>query len=119
MKIKVEVFKSQEELDAGSSCKTFTVDLESSYSYLTPTNGFKDEFRKKADDKLIEELPINFPNLEATSQNWNFSKTSFSLTLNFSGRYVMLESDADGQMIPKADKTVPDKIFFLQCEIIG
>ena len=122
MEIKVDVFKSQEDMrNSLSSCHSFNQTITAPYPFPAVGTEFAKEFLTKAHDEIVKNLCVNdssqgsMPvNVACEVCNWDCKKDSFTLQLKFFGRHVLLNYSNTDDSMSITVYSRPDETFYLK-----
>ena len=122
MEIKVDVFKSQEDMrNSLSSCHSFNQTITAPYPFPAVGNEFEKEFLAKAHDEIVRHLYVDdfaqcaMPvNIACEVCNWDCKKDSFTVQLRFFGRHVLLNYSNTDDSMSITVYSRPDETFYLK-----
>ena len=118
MKIKVGVFRSEEDMKLNTSLyQTFELSINVPYPFPAVGDEFRKVIKDKARDEVLKKLygedasqdvvPVN---IECATKNWDCKEGMFTLQLEFSGRHAVMNYN-NGTI---TDYSKPDEIFYLK-----
>ncbi len=133
MKIKVEVFRDEEDRKSNlSSWHTFNLSIDVPYPFPAAGDEFKKVLTKEthieilkklcaegcsqksvnlsADDVARDSIPVN---IACAAKDWDCKEKSFTAQLKFSRRYAVQTYNNDDSMT-LTDYSKPDEIFYLK-----
>ncbi|MBQ3288995.1 MAG: hypothetical protein IJH50_06250 [Kiritimatiellae bacterium] len=122
MKIKVDVFKSQEDMkNSLSSWLSFNQTIAASYPSPAVGDEFAKEFLAKVRDEIVKNLYVDDSSQGAMPVNiacegccWDCKKDSFTVQLKFIGRHVLLNYSNTDDCMSITDCSTPNEIFYLK-----